>query len=144
MMYTTLDHVTLSIKIFSRIRLSEKIRNGHFKKKKTTTSFKQNLYPVIIASFTVEFTVFTDQNAYSYPLRTATITVVIPPVRQFKLLKTLVMATWLRLSEGHPPPPFTAHTAPFVHISRGLLQRTLIKTQNNIVANNLVTNSITE
>lgn len=53
--------------------------------------------------FQSELRVFTDRNVYSYPLRTSTITVVIPPVRQFKLLKTLVMTTWLCLNEGHLP-----------------------------------------
>lgn len=53
--------------------------------------------------FQSELRVLTDQNVYSYPLRTSTITVVRPLVRQFKLLKTLIMTTWLYLNEGHLP-----------------------------------------
>lgn len=53
--------------------------------------------------FQRELRVVTDQTVYSYALRTSTITVVIPPVKPFKLLKTLVMTAWLCLNEGHLP-----------------------------------------
>lgn len=64
-------------------------------------SIQAKLIPSCSCFFQSEVRVFTDQSVYSYPLRTSTITTVMLPVRQFKLLKTLVMTTWLYLNEGH-------------------------------------------
>lgn len=45
------------------------------------------LIPTYSCFFQSELRLFTDQNVYSYPLRTSTITVVIPPVGSSNCLK---------------------------------------------------------